>query len=187
MKNVSRKRRLEIRINRKAAKRGLAALLAGCLLVGGLAACGDKEKDSSSSTGSGLASIPPVAATAAPTPAATAKAVKVTADVLNVRKSASTDSDILGMVEEDAKLALLSETAEDGWYQVQYEGGPAFVSAEFVQVVDITIEQYQQLMTAPTASPTATPEAGATNAPGGASPSPAATASPAPGSDEDGD
>ena len=177
MKNVSRKRRLEIRINRKAAKRGLAALLAGCLLVGGLAACGDKEKDSSSSTGSGLAS----------TPAATAKAVKVTADVLNVRKSASTDSDILGMVEEDAKLALLSETAQDGWYQVQYEGGPAFVSAEFVQVVDITIEQYQQLMTAPTASPTATPEAGATNAPGGASPSPAATASPAPGSDEDGE
>lgn len=187
MEIVKKSSGFENLINKRTAKRGLAALLAGCLLVGSLAACGDNKEEDSSSTGSGLASIPPLVATTAPTPAATAKAAKVTADALNVRKSASTESDILGMVEENDKLALLSDTPQDGWYQVQFEGGPAFVSEDYVQVVDITMEQYQQLMAASTASATATPEAGATTAPGNAGASPGASPSPAPGSDEDGE
>lgn len=184
MKEVGRKHRVETRMTMKTIRRGFAAILAGCLLVGTLAACGGDEKDNSSSSGTGLASVPAPLATAAPTPASTAKAVKVTADVLNVRKSASTDSDVLGTVSEDDRLALLSDTPQNGWYNVQYEGGPAYVSAEYVTVIDITTEQYQQLMTV-TATPT--PEASATAEPNG-SPNPAGSATPAPvGSDEDGE
>lgn len=167
----------------KTVRRGLAALLAGCLLTGALAGCGADEKDGSSGTGSGLASIAPPLATAAPTPAATAKAAKVTADVLNVRKSPSTDGEWLGSVEEGDQLPLLVDSPQNGWYNVQFEGGPAYVSAEFVEVVEITVEQYQQLMSTPTPTPAATPEAATANP--NASPSPAA--SPAAGSDEDGE
>jgi hypothetical protein len=185
MKKVGRKFRFETKVTMKTLKRGLAAILAGCLLTGTLAACGGDDKEgSSTASGAGLASVPPPVATAAPTPASTAKAVKVTADVLNVRKSASTDSDVLGTVSEDDRMALLSDTPQNGWYNVQYEGGPAYVSAEFVTVIDITTEQYQQLMTV-TATPTPAPNA--TAEPNG-SPAPADGASPAPaGSDEDGE
>lgn len=185
MKKAGKKFKFESGITMKTIKRGLAAILAGCLLTGALAACGGDDKEGSdSSSGTGLASVPPPVATAAPTPASTAKAAKVTADVLNVRKSASTDSDILGTVSENDILALLSDTPQNNWYSVQYEGGPAYVSAEFVTVIDITTEQYQQLMTV---SPTATPSAEATLAPNG-TPDPAGTPAPTPaGSDEDGE
>ena len=162
MKKVGRKFRFETKVTMKTLKRGLAAILAGCLLTGTLAACGGDDKEgSSTASGAGLASVPPPVATAAPTPASTAKAVKVTADVLNVRKSASTDSDVLGTVSEDDRMALLSDTPQNGWYNVQYEG--------------MTV----------TATPTPAPNA--TAEPNG-SPAPADGASPAPaGSDEDGE
>lgn len=185
MKHLGKKLGLESKITLRTVTRGLAAVLAGCLLAGTLAACGGEDQENSSSSGgAGLASVPAPVATAAPTPASTAKAVKVTADVLNVRKSASTEGDILGTVSENDILALLSDTPQNNWYSVQYEGGPAFVSAEFATVIDITAEQYQQLMTA---SPTATPEAAATADPNG-SPAPAGSPAPTPvGSDEDGE
>ncbi|RKJ39845.1 SH3 domain-containing protein [Acutalibacter sp. 1XD8-33] len=155
---------------RQHGKRGLALFLVGCALTGALSACGkDEEGEDNSGTGSGLSSQAPIA-TPAPTPA-TAKGVKVTGDVVNVRKSASTDSDAYGTVEEGDILALLAETPQDGWYQVQFLGGPAYIYAEFAEVVTITVEQYAALMASPTATPTSTPEANASPDPN-ASPAP---------------
>lgn len=137
------------RMSMGALKRGLALFLAGCMLTGALAACGnkdkDKDKDSSSGT-SGLTSIAPIQSST-PTPApTTAKAVRVKVDdSLNVRKSGSTDAEILGMVNDGDELALLAETAKDGWYQVQYEGAVGYVSADYVQVIDVTVERYNAL------------------------------------------
>lgn len=139
-------------------RRSLAALLAGCVLACSLAACGeDDDSGSSSNVSSGsdmAATISP-----SPTPQRTAKAAKVTGDTVNVRKTSSTDSDdnILGMVEEGDMLALLTDTAQDGWYQIQYQGSPAYISADFVTVVDITIEMYNQLSAAATPEPSASP------------------------------
>ena len=171
-------------------KRGLALFLAGCALTGALAACGkDEEGENSSGTGSGLPSMAPIA-TAEPTPA-TAKGVKVTGDIVNVRKSASTESDVYGTAEEGDILALLSETPQNGWYQVQFLGGPAFINGEFVEVVTITVEQYTALMAAPTATPaaSATPDSSASPDPNAGGQEGGAGASPTPGlmDNEDGE
>lgn len=169
MKKESKKSGIENRITMKTIKRGMAALLAGCLLTGALAACGGDNKDDSSSTGSGLASVPPLAATAAPTPASTAKAVKVTkADVLNIRASSNTESEILRTVDENTVLPLMSETQQDGWYQIQYQGVTGYVHSDYVDVVDITIQQYQDLIAGPAATPTPEPD-GSPTPDGGAS------------------
>lgn len=155
-------------------KRGLALLFAGCLLTGTLAACGgdDKDKDSSSSA-SGTSSYIPIN-TPSPTPVPTAKAVRVTVDdSLNVRESASTEANILGSVNDGDELALLSETEQNGWYQVSYNGGTGYVFAEYVKVIDVTVERYNALKEPPASTPTpeatANPEASATPAPGGTS------------------
>lgn len=161
-------------------KRGLVLLLAGCMLATALAGCGkdkDKEnKDGSSSTPAPLASAAPQFQTT-PTPAATAKAVRVTVDdSLNVRASGSTDAEILGQVEDGDELALLAETAQNNWYQVQYKGGTGYVSAEYVQVIDVTIEKYNALKAGSAAEATATPDPSATADPA-ASQSPGAPTS----------
>lgn len=141
-------------------RRGAAVLLAGCMLACALAACGDK-KDSSSSGASPEPSISPVA-TPNPTPAPAAKAVRVTGDEVNVRKGSSTDSDILGTVEEGDKLALLSETKQGDWYNVQFEGAGAYIYADFVEVIDVTAEDYGRMMAPPAATPQPTQDPDAT-------------------------
>lgn len=158
-------------------RRGLALLFAGCLLTSTLAACGgkDKDKDNSSSSGEpGTSSFAPISA-ATPTPLPTAKAVRVEVDdSLNVRESGSTDANILGTVSDGDELALLTDTAQGGWYQVYYNGGTGYVSAEFVTVIDVTVERYNVLKgsTAATSAPeasaepdaSATPDAGSSQA-----------------------
>ncbi len=144
------------RLGRVLLRRTAAAALAGCLLACALAACGgdDKGKESSGES-SGTASVAPVA-TPNPTPAPAAKAVRITGDEVNVRKEASTDSDVLGTVEEGDKLALLAENAQGEWYNVQFEGSGAYVYADFGEVVDVTAEDYARLMAAPDPTPEAT-------------------------------
>ncbi|MCI9553130.1 MAG: SH3 domain-containing protein [Acutalibacter sp.] len=137
-------------------RRGLVTLLAGCMLACSLAACGGNEEESSSNS-SGLSSSSSFV-TPSPTPAPAAKAVKITGDVVNVRKSGSTDAEILAEVEEGDKLALLIETPQNGWYQVSYKGSPAYISADYAQVVDVTMEQYNQLKAGAVAQATPTPE-----------------------------
>ena len=115
---------------------GLAALT--------LAGCGN-GKDESSDPQAGASPTPPVVQ-ATPQPEQKAKAVKVNApDGLNIRSKASTDSDILGLAEDGSLLPLLLEEEQDGWYQVEYEGSPAYVSAEFAQVQEITMTEYNAL------------------------------------------
>lgn len=115
---------------------GLAALT--------LAGCGN-GKDESSDPQAGASPTPPVVQ-ATPQPEQKAKAVKVNApDGLNIRSKASTDSEILGLAEDGSLLPLLLEEEQDGWYQVEYEGSPAYVSAEFAQVQEITMTEYNAL------------------------------------------
>ena len=37
------------------------------------------------------------------------------------------------------------EDPQNGWYQVQYNGQTAFVSADYAEVVEVTLEEYNQL------------------------------------------
>ncbi len=124
-----------------------------CLLLGLLAAmtllasCGEDEEDPSSTASTpGTSSAAPVTLSPSPSPAQTAKAVKVKADDgLNVRSKGSTDGEIYGLAKNGSKLALLVEDKQDGWYQVSYQGKTAYVSAEYVDVVEVTLDEYNKL------------------------------------------
>lgn len=122
--------------------------LTACLLAG----CGEKGEDqSSSSTVSTISSVSAAAPT--PVPVQMAKAVKVNAtDGLNIRSQASTDSEILGLADNGDMLPLLVEEEKDGWYQIEYQGKPAYVSAEYATVQEVTLEEYNQLRTGGDAS-----------------------------------
>lgn len=128
-------------------KRWVCLVLSVCMAATLLAACGEDEdsanSNSSSPTSSGVA---PATVSPSPTPEQTAKAVKVKADDgLNVRSKGSTDGDILGLAKNGSKLALLVEDHKDGWYQVSYGGKTAYVSADYVEVVDVTLDEYNAL------------------------------------------
>ncbi len=56
----------------------------------------------------------------------------VTADALNVRKAADTDSGVLGLVYKKDNYEVLGE--EDGWVIIQYSGEDAFISEEYVKI-----------------------------------------------------
>lgn len=190
-------------------KRWLSLALALCLLAAGLYGCGKKEdKKDPPSNSSGLDSSA-VSSIVTPAPVQMAKAVRIKADVgLNVRKKPSTDAEILGLAEYNTMLPLLVDAAADGWYQVEYEGKPAYVFAEYAEMREITLSEYNKLragesITAPDGSsaPSDDPESvggnsGADNddpgKPGNTSASPAGSTSPSPeptksGHDEDGE
>lgn len=162
-----KKKNVDYRNTRNTLRRGAAAFLAGCMLACALAACGGGG-DESSAGASPVPSIQPVA-TPNPTPAPASKAVRVTGDEVNVRKSASTESDILGTANEGDKYALLSETAQGDWYNVQYEGAGAYIYADFAEVIDVTAEDYARMMAAPAATPQATQDPDATPDPNASS------------------
>lgn len=122
-------------------KRLVCMALVFCLALCVFGGCGDKEPKDSSSAPSAVPTLAPT-----PTPARTAKAVEIHADGgLNVRDAASTDGEILGVAEDGSMLPLLVENAKDGWYQVQYQGKSAYVSAEYAQVKEISLEEYNKL------------------------------------------
>ena len=109
--------------------------LALCVMVAAFSGCGGKSDDGGNSS---AVSSPPATVTPTPTPESqTAKALRVTADSgLNIRAEASTDGAILGLAETGP---------QNGWYQVQYNGQTAFVSADYAEVVEVTLEEYNQL------------------------------------------
>ena len=115
-----------------------------CLVAFLLCGCGNDKGDENSS--SGLNNTP---ATTSPSPTPepqNAKALRVTADSgLNIRAQASTDSEILGLAENGERLALMTEDAQNGWYQIQYKGQTAYVSADYAEVIEVTMEEYNQL------------------------------------------
>jgi hypothetical protein len=54
---------------------------------------------------------------------------------LNVRKDASSSSDVLGKAKIGEKLKYLSETTEAGWFKVEFEGSSGWVSGKYVTLV----------------------------------------------------
>lgn len=181
-------------------KRWISLLVALCLLTALFSGCGKKEEKEGGSNSSAASSS---AATPAPVSSApvrqTAKAVKVDAESgLNIRSSPSTDSEILGLAEDGSMLPLLVEKPSDGWYQVEYEGKNAYVSAEYAKVQEISLEEYNRLKQGGSASSSAPVSSAPTSSgdqdpqsPSGSqtsSQAPTPTPSPEPvGDDEDGE
>lgn len=63
------------------------------------------------------------------------KTMKVTADILNLRSEASTNSDIVTKLKKDDELKVLEETKDDDgatWVKVDFNGQVGFVSKEFL-------------------------------------------------------
>lgn len=54
---------------------------------------------------------------------------------LNVRKDASSSSDILGKASIEEKLKYLGETTQAGWFKVEFEGSIGWVSGKYVTLV----------------------------------------------------
>ena len=106
--------------------------LALCVMVAAFSGCGGKSDDGGNSS---AVSSPPATVTPTPTPDSG----------LNIRAEASTDGEILGLAENGQRLALMLEDPQNGWYQVQYNGQTAFVSADYAEVVEVTLEEYNQL------------------------------------------
>lgn len=57
---------------------------------------------------------------------------KVNTETLNLRKEASTSSDILELLSQDEEVEILSE--HDGWYKVKYKNTEGYVSKEYLTV-----------------------------------------------------
>lgn len=130
-------------------KRIIALALAVCMLFALLCACGKKDKkqkDEGNSSSTLSSALTPTPAPATPAPVQTAKAAKVSADGgLNIRSEPSTDGEILGVAEDGSLLPLLTEKADDGWYQIEFEGKTAYISAEFAKPQDVTLAEYNRL------------------------------------------
>ncbi|MFN2102447.1 SH3 domain-containing protein [Finegoldia dalianensis] len=63
------------------------------------------------------------------------KTMKVTADILNLRSEASTNSDIVTKLKKDDELKVIEETKDDygaTWVKVDFNGQVGFVSKEFL-------------------------------------------------------
>lgn len=108
-----------------------------------LFACGSAEEESQPESGAGItASVPPVSSA----PETTVKLVKITADSLNIRSEASTDSDILGAVSGGEYLLLVKENAADEWHQVKYNGVDAYVFAEYTEISELPESEADALL-----------------------------------------
>lgn len=59
---------------------------------------------------------------------------KITADVLNVRAGASTDSAILGQLVENETVTI--EGTVGNWYQITFENNTAYISGTYVTITD---------------------------------------------------
>lgn len=114
-----------------------------CIILSAFCGCG-KKKDDKTVSSAPVSSVVSQAAT--PEPAKNAKAVKINADGgLNIRSKPSTDGEIVAVAENGSKLPLLIEKASDGWYEVEYNGESAYVSAEYAIVVEVTLDEYNKL------------------------------------------
>lgn len=120
----------------------LLCLLAVAICLLTLSGC-EKDENGSKATPSVVPTVTP-----SPTPApqmAKVAQIKGADDGLNIRKAASSDGEILGQGENGDKFLLLVEKPKDGWYQIQYEGGIAYISADYAEVKDVTLEEANRL------------------------------------------
>lgn len=61
---------------------------------------------------------------------------RVIGSEVNIRQFATTESDILGTVYQDTELQVLFQ--ENNWYQVLYMGRVAWISADYLELIDST-------------------------------------------------
>ncbi|MCR5331284.1 MAG: SH3 domain-containing protein [Lachnospiraceae bacterium] len=58
--------------------------------------------------------------------------VRVTGDTLNIRKGMGTDTDVLGKAYAGDRLPYVPERSTDEWICIEYNGGEAYVSKQYV-------------------------------------------------------
>lgn len=123
------------------------------LTVFTLTACGSgRGKDNSS--GAPVSEAPQATSTAAPAEETVQVAKIKDTDVgLNVRKSPSTDADVLTIAKEGACFYLGEAGEKDGWYQIKYEDALAYVSAEYVEIKSVTASEAAVLVAGEEAAP----------------------------------
>ena len=66
--------------------------------------------------------------------ASKAATVKVTGEVLNIRKSASTSSEVIAMLSEGVECELLGE--EGDWYKIKYKKYTGYISKQYSKLVE---------------------------------------------------
>lgn len=153
-------------------KISLAALVLMLMLTA--AACGSGDSQTAS---------PSPSPTAAPSATPAVQLIKVATvsqieSSLNIRSAASTDSEILSEAYAGDRFEVLTENFSDGWHEISYNGGKAYVSSEYV-----TVSQMDPAVLSATPVPPPTPDAGdgdgsGTAAEATATPAPAETPSP---------
>lgn len=65
----------------------------------------------------------------------------VTVDILNVRSGPSTETEKLGRLSLGTTVEIISET--DGWYEINYESNIAYISDEYVRIIDYTLNDFK--------------------------------------------
>lgn len=60
--------------------------------------------------------------------------VRVTTETLFVRAEASTDAEVIGMLEIDSTYDVVSQSEE--WVEINYNGSKGFISAEFTEIIE---------------------------------------------------
>ncbi len=65
-----------------------------------------------------------------------AATVQVTGEVINIRKSASTSSEVVAMLSEGVECEYLGE--QEGWYKVKYKNYTGYVSKDYTKLVGKT-------------------------------------------------
>ena len=111
-------------------RRGIKLTAACAALVLCLAACGGGGKASPSPS-------PSIEPTATPAPVVEQVKVATVANIegpLNIRSDASTDSEILGQAVSGDRFEVLTENYTGLWHEISYQGGKAYIYAEFVKV-----------------------------------------------------
>lgn len=63
-----------------------------------------------------------------------AATVQVTADVINIRKEASTDAKVVAMLSKDVECEYLGEDGD--WYKVKYKNYTGYVSKQYTKLVE---------------------------------------------------
>ena len=81
-----------------------------------------------------------------------AQTATVTADTLNLRSEASTDSSIVKLLNQGEELDVISD--EGDWLRVSSDGTEGYVSKDYVQVNEVTVNTTPET---PTETPTQTP------------------------------
>lgn len=72
---------------------------------------------------------------------------------LNIRESASTDSSILGKAKAGDKFLLISATAENEFYKIQYNNKDAYVSSKYITIEQLSRTEASALFNENSSSP----------------------------------